>query len=317
MDDLFNLQLLQQQQHQQSQKMFPPMARRSSLLACMDEDGNIDPVRYIQHSKMKRANFLYHMNNLFPGSSAAIPSSNSNSSAMMNRMMMASMMNNSNNGMMTNGFGNTGMAGLPTSMGVARRSSFPMNFPTRHNTMDFSRTGVVPPRMFGSMGMGSSGMNLDRIMLGNSDMISGTFSLATSPTMKPTPAMIAAAAGTLGRSQQQPQNQAAVLNQDEYDAAEALLFGMGRACPSNKNVEGRNDEETTSGKGNRKKKAARKKAGTPKKRKVKATTSLKKKTTTKKKVDADVAIEGDDEARSQPPAKKRSKILELYPECFS
>ena len=54
MDDIINLQILQQQQ--QSKKMIPPMARRSSLLACMDEDGKIDPVRYIQHSKMKRAN---------------------------------------------------------------------------------------------------------------------------------------------------------------------------------------------------------------------------------------------------------------------
>ncbi|KAL3908530.1 MAG: hypothetical protein SGARI_003020 [Bacillariaceae sp.] len=273
----------------------------------MDEEGKIDPVRYIQHSKMKRANFLYHMNNLFPGSSSSL--SSRNSSAAMNRMMMASMMNDSSSGgMLANSSDLMNNNSLPS---IGRNNSLPMSLPTRVG--DFARTGVVPPRMFGSMGLGSGGMELEQQLLmmqmqhNSNRIVSGASSLATSPALNSSPEMMAAAA--MGRSQKP---QGGVLNQDEYDAAEALLFGMGRACPSNKAAaEGRNDEETTTVKSTeKKKKNTPKKATSPKKRKAKM--SPKKKNTPKKKT-----AEGDDAVRSKPPLKKRNKILELYPECFN
>lgn len=250
MNDYMNLQLLQQQQQQRQQqhKMFPPMmGRRASLLACMDEEGRIDPVRYIEYSRMKRANFLYHMNNLFPGGGAAnlIPSSSTTTPSMMTMMAM----NNRYGGM--GGFGTNSrhssllMSGLPSSLpGAGNNASL---------KMDFARTGVCAPRMNSAL------FDMDT---SNTSMISVSNSFNNaSPSLQPAsmgPSILAAKQQQ--NKQQEDQRQ---LRQDEYEAAEALLFSMGRAGPANGSKEKREDEENC----NSKNKSPSKKADTPKKKK--------------------------------------------------
>jgi hypothetical protein len=251
MNDYMNLQLLQQQQQQRQQqhKMFPPMmGRRASLLACMDEEGRIDPVRYIEYSRMKRANFLYHMNNLFPGGGAAnlIPSSSTTTPSMMTMMAM----NNRYGGM--GGFGTNSrhssllMSGLPSSLpGAGNNASL---------KMDFARTGVCAPRMNSAL------FDMDT---SNTSMISVSNSFNNaSPSLQPSsmgPSILAAKQQQQNK-QQEDQRQ---LRQDEYEAAEALLFSMGRAGPANGSKEKREDEENC----NSKNKSPSNKADTPKKKK--------------------------------------------------
>ncbi|KAL3929169.1 MAG: hypothetical protein SGARI_004827 [Bacillariaceae sp.] len=313
------------------------MGRRSSLLASMDQDGNIDPMKYLAHAKLKRQNYLNNMSNLFPNSAGIIPATNRNSSVMMSRMMLSSMMNGSSIGGTSTGMG--GGVGFGNAIGMGGGGGSFRN----NNAMDFTRSGVVPPRMLSMMNH-MSDAELERLVmqerhnslgLGNASNINRVVSASTSPSLKPTPemmaeraAMMAAATSTLSKSQNQQGQAAPVLRKEEYEAAEALLFSMGRACPTNKNAttgaaENRNDEETTvdaasvsATKGKGKKKATPKKAGTPKKRKAKSSTTPKKKTAKKNKGVAS----GDDEARSMPPHKKRGAkkdLLSLYPECFS
>jgi hypothetical protein len=218
MNDYMSLQLLQQQRQRQ-QRMLPSVGRRASLLACMDEDGMIDPVRYIEYSRMKRANFLYHMNNLFPGGGAAslIPSSSTTTPSAMTMMAM----------------GCGGMGGLSASRNNSMwisglPSSLPGASTTTTNKMDFSITGVIPPRM--------NNLLFDLDGSNTSSMISATSSYTGSPLLRPTnvgPSMTMAVT-TQGQQEQEQQRQ---LRLDEFEAAEALLFSMGRTGPNNKNEE--------------------------------------------------------------------------------
>lgn len=286
MNDYMNLQLLQQQRAQM--KMFPPVGRRGSLLACLDEDGKIDPMRYIEYSRMKRANFLYHMNHLFPESGGAanlIPSSSTTTPSWSTMMAVNRMNQHRNNSLL--GSSNSSrhssllMSGLPSSLPGASTGA--------SSKMDFSRTGVFAPRMKAMLEMGMD--------ISNTSMISTASSFATSPSlqttnMAPINTMLAEAK-TLQVQQQ--------LRQDEYDAAEALLFGMGRACPSS-------EDHAKSDGGKTKKKNGKKKAVSPvvKKQQSKKKMSLptkknKKSTITPKKTKK--VVETDDEVDRNTPVK--------------
>jgi hypothetical protein len=232
MNDYMSLQLLKQQQQQQQfqrqQRMFPPIGRRASLLACMDNEGMIDPVRYIEYCRMKRANFLYHMNNLFPGGGAAnlIPSSSTTTPSVMTMMAMGC---GSMGGLSTSRNSCLGMGDLPYSMPGASTTS---------NKMDLSITGVLPPNMNNLL------FDLD---VSNTSMVSAASSYTSSPLLRPiniVPSMTKVVA-----TDQQQQEQQQQLLKDEYEAAEALLFSMGRACPSDKNDDSNihsADEESSS-----------------------------------------------------------------------
>jgi hypothetical protein len=213
MNDYTNLQLLQQQQQRQ-QRMFAPVGHRASLLACMDEEGMIDPVRYIEYSRMKRANFLYHMNNLFPGGGAAnlIPSSSTTTPSAMTMMAMGC---GSMGGLSINRNNSMWMGSLPNSLPGAS---------TNTSKMDFSITGVLPPRM------NCLPYDMDG---SNTSMISAASSYTASPLLRPSNSSPSTTMGVAVQGQQE-QKQQRQLRQDEFEAAEALLFSMGRACPSNK-----------------------------------------------------------------------------------
>ena len=111
------------------------------------------------------------------------------------------------------------MSGLPSSLPGASVSS-------GTNKMDFSRTGVFARRLMNPL------MDMDAP---NTAMLSGASSYPNSPPLKPTNV----APSLVGAKQEQDQRQ---LRQDEYEAAEALLFSMGRACPSNKD---KNSEDSS------------------------------------------------------------------------
>ncbi|KAG7344222.1 hypothetical protein IV203_022230 [Nitzschia inconspicua] len=222
MNEYLNLQLLQEQ-CQLQQKFVPPVGRRASLLACMDDEGKIDPIRYIEYSRLKRANFLYHMNNLFPGGGAAhlIPSSSTTTPSPLTMLAM------SHRGSMlgSNTMRNNSLlgSGLPLSLPGA---------PYNNMKMDFSRTGVYSPRMTKAL----SDMDTS-----NSSMTSLAPSLHISPSLPfatyMAPSMVVAP------KQQEQREDKLHLRQDEYDAAEALLFGIGRAGRSNKNAATSKDTE--------------------------------------------------------------------------
>jgi hypothetical protein len=239
MDDFLHLQLLQQQ------KMLPPIGRRASLLACMDEDGNIDAVRYIQLSRMKRASFFYHMNNLFPNSGASSlipPSTTSMSSGMTN-----SLPTTASNIAALGAFGN--------NTGFIGNSNFYGCTPPQASRVDFSRTGFAPSSRLTSTMYGREGPTYQR-----SPMIPALSSFSTSSSLQTNSFWRGDVNGTTAQSLSLLPPAAAAgmqqqLRKDEYEAAEALLFSMGRICPSNKSqrdasstiIEKRSDDEEEEG----------------------------------------------------------------------
>jgi hypothetical protein len=256
---------------QQQQQLLRNASRRPSILACIDESGNIDVPLYIEYSRIKRANFMNQMNSMFRSSNGNAtspmtipPSTNNNAMDLMStslhrRSSLTSANSNTNNNSLVMG---------PPPQFPSTGGGLGMNINFRFNNNNKS---IITNEMITRLALDAAAAKQRQLMA------------VSPPSASPVLGAIsgAAAVGTNGSSTavrriSNPKPLSS-LRQDEVDAAEALLFSMGRRSSNASGVvvvaaEKRNDEETTmNAKAARKKSSANNSSGKtiPKKKKQK------------------------------------------------